>query len=67
MSFAGLVSFEGVAVIAGEPACPVSVVLGPDGGLEGEPFFDGFKAELLEGADIGCQQQHGERQCDGLH
>ena len=62
-----MVSFEGVAVVAGEPAGPVGVVIGPDGGLEGEPFFDGFEAELLEGADRGCQQQHGECQCDGLH
>jgi len=71
---AGLVSLEGVAVVAGEPAGPVGIVAGPDGGLEGESLLDGFETELIDvrdssivGADRGCQQQHDECQSDGLH
>jgi hypothetical protein len=42
-----LIAFEGIAVIAGKPSCPVRCVAGPSSGLIGETLLDGLEAELI--------------------
>jgi hypothetical protein len=43
-----LITFEGIAVIARKPSCPVRFVARPSSGLIGEALLDRLDAELID-------------------